>query len=246
MNDNVDIIICTHKDFTPPVSNSVYKVFDSRKFRDKYKICGVLDDVELSEHYAFQYVAEHIELKDYVGFCHYRRYFSFLDNIPNMDNEFANCDCLVRKPLKFQLSIRDQYAANHNVEDLDRLGEILKTYFPDYYQKYTEFINGDILIPCNMFIMKKDDFLKYASFMKNVMKEYFWHFGIDCKKRVDENKEKYIKTVYPTDTVEYQERIFAFIFERLTNVYIFKTFKNIRCFDVVITENKYNIDGTLI
>ena len=59
MNENVDIIICTHKDFTPIVTNKIYKIGDSRQLKKNFKICGILDDIELSEFYMFLYIYEH-------------------------------------------------------------------------------------------------------------------------------------------------------------------------------------------
>ena len=246
MNENVDIFIFTHKDFEKQVSNSVYKVVDARDFKDKYKIMGLLDDVALSELYSFFYIRENYDLKDYVGVCAYRRYFNFLDDVPNINEIFKEYDAIVRTPLKLSITAREQYAYCHNVEDLDIFGEIIKDKFNKYYNAYEYFINGKFLIPCNMFIMKKEDFIEYVDDMKEIMKEYFWRIGIDMERRVIDNEKKYLKKMYPNNTIAYQKRIIAFVFERFINIFMLKKFKKMKTYDVIVTENKYNLKNNTI
>lgn len=248
MNENVDIFICAHKDFDKQVSNSVYKVLDTRDIKASgFRICGILDDVALSELYSYQWLSlKPDELKDYVGFCHYRRYYEFMDDVPNIEELFNEYDTIIRTPLQLKLTNLEQYALCHNIEDINLLGEILKDKFNEYYAAYNAFINSRIFIPCNMFIMRKEDFLKYTSLMKEVMKEYFWRWGIDFRNKVVENEEKYLKNAYPNSSISYQERVFSFVFERLTNVFIFKNFKRLKMYNVVVTENKYNLKNNTI
>ena len=87
--------------------------------------------------------------------------------------------------------------------------------------------------------MKKNDFKKYVKFLKEVLKEFCWVYGIEPEQKVLDNKEKYLKEFYPNNTVEYQRRTFAFLMERLTNIFIIKNFKNIKTYDVIVTEDKY-------
>lgn len=246
MNENVDIFICTHKDFDKIVSNEVYKVLDSRNFKEYYKIFGKLTDVELSEWYHMYYMVENIELKDYVGICHYRRYFEFKDDIPDINEIFKTHDIITRTPIKLQTNVVSQYAACHNIEDLVIMGKIIKQKFPEYYDTFKEFLNNTKMIPCNMVIMKKDDFLKFMEFTKDFLKEFLWIIGIDVYKRVFDNEEKYIKRFKPNSLPSYQMRLITFILERLTNIFILKNFSNIKTYDVIVTENKYNLKNNTI
>lgn len=237
--NNADIFICTHKDFNKIVSNPIYQVADNRLFSDKYKIFGKLGDIELSELYTYFFLEEYAKLKKYVGFCHYRRYYSFLDDVPNFDEIFKEYDVITVKPIQFGFPCIEQYALCHNVEDVLILGNVIKEHFKDYYDAFQKFFNGDVFIPCNMVIMKKNDFKKYVKFLKEVLKEFCWVYGIEPEQKVLENKEKYLKEFYPNNTVEYQRRTFAFLMERLTNIFIMKNFKNIKTYDVIVTEDKY-------
>lgn len=246
MNENVDIFIFTHKDFKKQVSNDVYKIVDARNFKDSYKIMGCLDDVAMSELYSFFYLRENYEFKDYVGVCAYRRYFDFLDDVPDINEIFKEYDAIVRRPLTLSITAREQYARCHNVEDLDILGEVIKDKFSKYYNAYELFINGKFFIPCNMFIMKKEDFIEYVDDMKEIMKEYFWRVGIDMERRVIDNEEKYLKKMSPNNTIAYQKRIIAFVFERFINVFMLKKFNKMKAYDVIVTENKYNLKNNTI
>ena len=71
------------------------------------------------------------------------------------------------------------------------------------------------------------------------MYEYLDIIGTDIKKRIEDNKEKYLKDFSPNNTVEYQYRIGGYLAERLTNVFVEKHFKKIKTYGVKITEFKY-------
>ena len=73
-----------------------------------------------------------------------------------------------------------------------------------------------------------------------MLDDYLNIVGTDINKRIEENKDKYLKDFYPNNTVEYQYRIGGYLAERLTTVFIYGNFKHIKPYDVIITENKYN------
>ena len=241
IGNNLDIFICAHKDFNPIVTNNVYKIIDARKLKqENYKVLGKYTDDELAEWYHIFYIAENIELKDYIGICHYRRYFSFLDDIPNIDELFKTYDLISINPVNEPLGIEGQYKFCHNIDDLYLLGEVLKEKFSDYYEIYNMFINSNILIHNNMLIMKKEDFLEFVEFIKNVLIEYLNKIDNDIDKRIFDNLDKYLKPFYPQNLIKYQKRLLSYIIERLTNIYLLKNFNNIYTYDLIMTEDKYN------
>ena len=113
--DNLDIFIGTQKTFTPIVTNSAYKIIvGNHEIENNSNLelikCNndlKLDDRFYSELYMLYYVSKNIELPKYVGFCHNRRYFSFLDNIPNMDEIFSEYDALCAKKIELEDKIAD-------------------------------------------------------------------------------------------------------------------------------------------
>ena len=247
MNDNLDIFIGTQKTFTPAVKNDVYKIIvgnheienDSNLELIQCKHDSMMDDRFYSEIYMLSHVAKNYPLKEYVGFCHNRKYFKFLDDIPNLDKLFETYDAIVAKPLTYIYTIKTQYATSHNIEDLYLIGGIIADKYPSYCNAWHNFINGNILIPYNMFIMKKDDFIKYINFINTVLNEYLKIVGTDIRKRIENNKDRYLKELYPNNTIDYQYRIGGYLGERLTNVFIMTHFKKIKTYPVIVTEDKY-------
>lgn len=247
LKDNLKIFICTHKDVEPPVNSRVYQIIDNRD--NKIKEHKGLGDEFYSEILTYYNVAEYEDLPPYVGFCHYRRYFSFLDNVPNMNEAFKDADAIVIKPIQFGGDVRGQYAFYHNIEDLEIVENIVKEKYSDYYNAMEHFLNGNSMFIYNMFIMRRDDFKEYVKFIKGVLDEYIDVVGNDIDSRVMNNQDKYFKHIAEmpqNDTLDYQRRIGAFLAERLTNVFFFRHFKRVLPVEVTITENKYNVKDNAI
>lgn len=86
MNENARIYICTHTDFDCPVSNPVYEIADSRQFFSDDKADNGIDALFYSELLTYHHLAKQPDkLPDIVGFCGYRKYFSFLDDVPDLE-----------------------------------------------------------------------------------------------------------------------------------------------------------------
>jgi hypothetical protein len=157
-----------------------------------------------------------------------------------MNNIFSEYDAICSKPLMLNINIKEHYNNFHNIEDLYIIGGIIADKYPSYCGAWHNFINGNILIPYNMFIMKREDFKEYVDFIFSILDEYLKIVGTDINKRIYDNFEKYIKDFYPNDSVEYQYRIGGYIAERLTNLFMMYKFKKIKTYPVIVTEDKYN------
>lgn len=252
MENNIDIFIGTHKTFIPPISNKAYKIIvgnhdiENNSNLELIK-CGdkndALDDEFYSEIYMLiKLVNMDYLFKDYVGFCHYRKYFSFMDDIPDMDEMFTKYDVILPKYRIFEGSIKGQYAYYHNIEDLYIVGGIIADLYPQYTYAWNKVINNNILFPYNMFIMKREDFLEYISFVSNILSRYLKIVGFDIEKRIENNKEQYLKDIPnkpQNGEVWYQKRIGGYLAERLTNVFVTYKFKKALLCGVNITEKKY-------
>lgn len=246
-DDNVDIFIASHKPFIPSVHTDIYKIIypyevinnstDLPQFYCQNKLR--VRQQFYSELYMYMEIPYIINLKKYIGCCHYRRYFQFMDKLPDLDMIFNKYDAIAAKPLFFTKSVRDQYDECHNVHDLDIVKNIIHQDFNEYETAFDNVLNNNILYPYNMFIMKSDDFLKYLQFIDGVLSAYLKIIDYNIEKRLEENKSDYIKEFYPNNTLEYQYRIGGYLAERLTNVFFYQHFKKIKTYDVVITEAKY-------
>ena len=149
INKNVDIFIYGVKAFTPIVSNPVYKVLVNsddaeEKFHTNLPIYRDYDGDNISdknlvfnEYTGLYWVWQNWKLKDYIGLNHYRRYYNFLDDVPNINEIFKKYKIILNS--KFHLRIngkpvgnRDFYATWHNVSDFDLMGDIVKELYPEY------------------------------------------------------------------------------------------------------------------
>jgi disulfide oxidoreductase YuzD len=239
LQPSLKIYICTHKEFEQVVHSSVYEVVNANDINDDTAPNGLKGSF-YSELMAYKYIAENFKLPKYVGFCCYRKYFSFLDDIPDIDKIFSEYDAVCSKPKILKTNVKSQYLSCHNIEDLYIIGGIIAEKYPEQANMWHNFINGNILIPYNMFIMKREDFKEYIDFIFSILDEYLKIVGTDINKRIYDNYEKYIKRFYPNDTVEYQYRIGGYAAERLTNLFMMHKFKKIKTYPVIVTEDKYN------
>ena len=258
LEEKLGIFICSHKDFIPHVSNETgcYRVAFAgdapreiegfKTYSCKPNIPKGLDDKFYSELYMMRYLVDNVELPEWVGICHYRRYWhinSPKDIIDTIDNN--GVDLFVRKPMRLSITNKELYQRCHNVEDLNIVGNIIGEKFPGYKEAFDNFLNASVILPFNMVIMRREDFIDLVNFQFAVLDEYLNVVGTDINKRIEDNKDVYLKKNYPNNTPEYQYRIGGYIGERLTNVFISAhlkdKFKLIATVEVDVTEGKYGL-----
>lgn len=248
-NEDADIFICAHKDFKEYPDNDVYTIIhgDEKINVPLKQISEGKTDISpmefsFAEGSRMYYLWKNYDFKKYVGFCHYRKYFNFFDKVPNIDKIFKNYDVILTNPIKCG-SIPMEYGYYHNINDLMAVKDIIQKNYKQYYKSFMDACLSGIMFPCNMFIMKSDDFKEYCSFIFGVLKEFTKQRGFkkdtDIKIYVQKHSNEYLKDFYPNNTVEYQSRMCGFLLERLTNAYIFYKFRNPLCFSRIETETKY-------
>ena len=249
IKDKLDIFICSYKEFDKPVNNEVYKILSVGNNTELYGENIIRDDNGdnisnmngfFSELTGMYWIWKNYNIKDYVGFCHYRRYFSFLDNIPE---EIENCDIILPKPLSFNYNIYDAYSICHNSKDLDILNNILIDKYNISENVINETFKQKYLFSNNIFIMKKELFLEYCDIVFGVLFEYLKLNNLntieDVKHMIETNSDKYLKNFYPNNTIEYQSRLGGFFAERILNIWLkTKTTLNIKIGNITVTEKK--------
>jgi len=244
-DESLDIFICTHKDFESPLKNPCYKIINAKNINNDMAENGLKGSF-YSEILTYKHLAEAGKLKEYVGFCHYRKLWAFLDDIPNVNQILSEFGCIIANPLTLVCSVKEQYATYHNIEDLYIVGGIIADKYPEYAPAWHEFINGRMLIPYNMFIMKREDFKEYIKFIFDILDEYINIVGLDFEKRIMNNKDVYLKDFSPNDTFEYQYRIGGYLAERLTNLFLLTHYTRLKAYPVVMTENKYESENYIV
>lgn len=212
------IYLCTHTDFNEYKKEGEYKIIAVKELNGKYAFPVIVADNDLKPlqfAYSEGYLIKDIYLKtddEWVGINHYRRYF-----------ENPKHETTIPTPLK--CNMHQQFAACHNIEDLYKVEKIIDTYFPEYSMDYS---NINELYPCNMFIMKRDDFNEYYRFVFGVLEKFNEENHLqtdeDVYNYIVKNQTKYHN--YQHLDIKYQSRLQGFLMERIGTIFFLKYFKD--------------------
>lgn len=169
---------------------------------------------------------------DYVGLCHYRRYFANRNiHINNAEKKKAailhreDYEKLLQEydvilPIKrnyYIETVRSQYEHAHNKRDLDEAEKIVKELYPEYSEAFTKVMKRNKLHILNMVVIKKVLFNEYCSWLFSIL--------FELETRID-----------ITNYNQYGARVFGFISERLFNVWLEKQQLKIKEMPVVNLE----------
>lgn len=169
---------------------------------------------------------------DYIGLCHYRRYFTGKNlHTNNAEKKKAiilhrqDYEKLLREydiilPVKrnyYIETVRSQYEHAHNKHDLDEAEKIVAELYPEYSEAFAKVMGRTKLHILNMFVMKKQLFDEYCSWLFSIL--------FKLEKRID-----------ITNYNQYEARVFGFISERLFNVWLEKQQLNVKEMPVINLE----------
>ena len=197
---NGKIFVIYHKP-SEEISSEIYTPIIVGDRKDEFPSSFLRDDLGdnianknsyYNELTAIYWVYKHIdEFNDisYIGFSHYRRLFAFngLDKtsyvrkrvdkkLIEIDNEkldrlFKDYDLIVPRTNHYS-SVKKHYKKSHNDVDIDILTKAIGKVEPSYNKDTNEYLDSQDEYLYNMFIFKKDDFIKYAEFIFKVIDEY--------------------------------------------------------------------------
>lgn len=157
---------------------------------------------------------------DYIGLCHYRRYFAknkksinlirkdFLDSkdLINLDKNILNDNEVILPTFWTMPQPINKVFSNRVLEqDLYILYKIIKKKYPEYLTVFNKYMLGYKRTGYNMFIMSRENFDKYCSWLFDILK----------------TAEDLVKDSQYTS----YKRIYGYFGEILTAVYCIKNFK---------------------
>ena len=249
IESNVRIFIMTHKDFKNVRTNPSYVITidDKSNLKNKYNL-DIIDSIdgelfnksrgygEMSKlYFIFQLYRKGTISSKYIGLNHYKRYFEFGDDIPDLDNIFQKYDVILNELTELPLGIRKYYCKRHICKNIDEVIKIIKDIKPSYYKTALKTINEDKMYICNMFIMKKEDFFKYCEFIYDILFEFDRRNNFTS----DNDVLEYVKKLYDKPSLYYyQARMQGFLAERIGNIFFRKYFKRIKTYKMdIIREN---------
>lgn len=148
---------------------------------------------------------------DYIGLCHYRRYFAEKSGgdkwqrvltMEKAEEILRETDVILPKKRSYYIETNyDQYIHAHHKEDLDTCREIIVELFPEYAPAFDKHMNERKTHIYNMFIMRRDIFEGYCSWLFELL--------FELEKRLDISQYS-----------DNDKRVFGFVSERLLDVWI--------------------------
>lgn len=152
---------------------------------------------------------------EYIGLCHYRRYFAGRAKSSDLADKKAaifhrqdyeallqKYDVILPKKRNYYIeTVRSQYEHAHNKRDLDETEKIIQELYPEYSSCFTKVMNRTKLHILNMFVMKKELFEEYCKWLFTIL--------FELEKRIDISSYN-----------QYEARVFGFLSERLFNVWL--------------------------
>lgn len=151
---------------------------------------------EMTAHF---WIWKNVHDTEYVGVCHYRRFFGIDLSEANIKDVMADADVLMVEPSWHIDSVYSYFAKFMGAENMTILSMVMKKRFPEYFKTLEEICDGIKFHPFNMLLCRKGLFDDYCQWMFAILEE--------C--------EKYVKLAPYTNA----RRALAYMAELLTGVY---------------------------
>lgn len=223
------IYICTHRDFKPQVFNSgVYEIADARDYGDDVAPNGLRGSF-YSEILTYQRLAAKKTLPKMIGFCGWRKYWRFRDQVPDLEK----AGCIVSENLNLGMTMRKHYDSFSNVEDLDLCTQIIDEQHKEFSEAWHKAIDSRLLHPFSMFVMPSKDFREMMKLVSSVLDEFVKRAG-DIDKRVS-NADKYHQLKHPEEAY----RIGGNLGERMISAWIDWKMPDAKQVQVDVTAQKW-------
>lgn len=233
---DLKILVATHKEYWMPNDEAYLPLHVGREGKQDLGYVGdnTSDNISVKNANYCELTGLYWAWKnldcEYIGLCHYRRYFAnkrvgkdkkaAILHKADYERLLQKYDVLLPKKRNYYIeTVRSQYEHAHNKRDLDEVEKIVQELYPEYSEAFTKVMNKTKLHILNMFVMRKDKFNEYCQ----------WLFAIlfELEKRIDISSYN-----------QYEARVFGFLSERLFNVWLEKQELNVCEVPVVFLEKQ--------
>ena len=213
---DVKILVATHKPYWMPNDSAYMPIHVGREGKTDIGFTGdnTGDNISTKNPYFCELTGLYWAWKnlncEYIGLCHYRRYFSTGKGkkkeriMSRFDYErlLSVYDVIVPAKRNYYIeTVRSQYEHAHNKRDLDEVQQIVHEKYPMYDRAFETVMKRKRLHILNMFAMKKELFNQYCEWLFDIL--FTLEKGIDI-----------------SDYTPYEARVFGFLSERLFNVWL--------------------------
>lgn len=217
---NLKILVATHKKYQMPLDEIYLPLHVGKEGKEfiGYEGDDTGDNISLKNSNYCELTGLYWAWKnldcEYIGLCHYRRYFSqkklfrknkkfdMILNKNEIEKIMKQYDLIVPKKRNYYIeTVYTHYKNAHYEKDLLEIKNIIFEKYPEFLESFNEIMNGKTMYLYNMFIMEKNNFDDYCEWLFDIL------FELENRVNISE---------YDT----YQKRIFGFLSERLFNIWI--------------------------
>ncbi len=121
------------------------------------------------------WIWQNVDDVDYVGICHYRRYFINSERKEMQKRDYMDLleqyDAIVPKHAQCKESYYEHFGRAHNSGDLDAAGRALKRLYPDYAEAWDQAMHGHIFYGGNLMVTKLSVLKAYAEWLFTIFAE---------------------------------------------------------------------------
>lgn len=208
------IFVATHVAFTPP-QNPIY--IPLHVGREGKPDLGYLGD-NLGENISdlnclygeltgLYWIWQNVSDMDYVGFCHYRRYFLNGSGIEMQRKDYLELlgkyDVIIPHHGICEGTYKDHYGRAHNVHDLEAVERALGRLYPEDLESFHQAMQGNVFYSGNLCVMSLSLLKSYAR----------WLFTIFAEASTEIDVSGYDS---------YHRRVYGFLSEQMLYVFIIK------------------------
>lgn len=211
---SIIIFVATHVKCNPPAIPIYVPLHVGREGKEDFGYVGdnigknisALNDL-YGELTGLYWISQNIQGMDYIGLCHYRRYFINDQKYPMNRQEYLSIlkdhDIIVPVQQQCDGAYYDYFCQFHNGKDLDAVGRALKKLYPDYAESYDRAMSGHRFFYGNLMVTGLDILKDYA--------DWLFHIFAEASKEID---------VSSYDA--YHKRVYGFLSEQMILTYIMK------------------------
>ncbi|MCD7835131.1 MAG: DUF4422 domain-containing protein [Lachnospiraceae bacterium] len=208
----LNIYVATHVSFNPPSDSTYIPLHVGRHGKRDLGYPGDDTGENISD-LNFMYgeltglfwIWQNIDNVDYVGLCHYRRYFISESGREMKKQEYLDLlkeyDAIVPKHAECDESYYEHFARAHNRHDLDAVGRALKRLYPEYCDAYNQAMDGHIYYWGNLMVTSLTILKAYSE----------WLFGIFLEAGEEIDVSGYD---------DYHKRVYGFLSEQMFYVFM--------------------------
>lgn len=239
MKENIKIIVVTHKLYDIPHDSLYSPIMVGKKdvFPDNFLKDDLGDNISSKNFSYCELTALYWAWKnldfEYLGLCHYRRYFKGNKKIKinnkivrilsesDVNTLIKNYDVILPKKRKYFIETNEsQYLHAHHKEGLYEAYNVIREFYPNFTNALNKVMSRTYGHRYNMFIMKKELLDEYLTWLFDILER------VQCRICIDNWSAS-------------EQRVFGYLSERLLDVWI--EYKGIKYKEikVVYTESQH-------